>query len=61
MQQLRQSQMDNDSLREQLDEESEGRSDLARQLTKSNQELQAMKAKFDGEAVQRAEELEEQK
>ena len=61
MQQLKQAQMDNDSLRDQLEEECEGRADVSRQLARTNQELAAMKAKFDGEAVQRAEELEEQR
>lgn len=57
--QLKQLQEEIEQLREQAEEEAEGREDAQRQLTKVNAELAAMKAKFDGEAVQRAEELEE--
>ncbi|XP_011682897.1 myosin-16 isoform X3 [Strongylocentrotus purpuratus] len=59
--QLRQLQADNDQLRDQVEEESEARAEVQRILTKVNGELNQMRAKFDGEAVQRAEELEEAK
>lgn len=51
--------MENDALREQVEEESEGRSEAQRHLAKVNSELSQLRAKFDGEAVARAEELEE--
>lgn len=59
--QLRQLQADNDQLRDTVEEESEARAEVQRILTKVNGELNVMRAKFDGEAVQRAEELEEAK
>ena len=59
--QLRQSQADCDQLRDSLEEEMEARAEVQRQMTKVNGELNQLRAKFDGEAVQRAEELEEAK
>ncbi len=53
--------MENDQLREAVDEEAEGKAEAQRHLAKVNSELSALRAKFDGEAVQRAEELEEQR
>ncbi|XP_069185689.1 myosin heavy chain, muscle isoform X42 [Procambarus clarkii] len=49
---------DIDGLREQLDEEGEGKADLQRQLSKSNAEAQMWRAKYESEGVARAEELE---
>lgn len=43
----------------QLEEESEARLDLERQLVKSNGELQHWRSKFEAEASARAEEIEE--
>jgi len=48
-----------ESLRVQLEEESEARLDLERQLIKANGESQAWKSKYDSEANARAEEVEE--
>ena len=39
---------DLDALREQLEEEQDGRSDLQRQLSKANSEAQQWRAKFEG-------------
>lgn len=52
---------DIESLREQLEEEQEGKSDLQRQLSKANSEVQIWRTKFEGEGTARAEELEEAK
>ncbi|XP_069168163.1 myosin heavy chain, muscle-like [Procambarus clarkii] len=49
---------DIDGLREQLDEESEGKADLQRQLSKANAEAQMWRAKYESEGLARAEELE---
>lgn len=43
----------------QLEEESEARLDLERQLVKANGDVQTWKSKYDGEAAARAEEVEE--
>ena len=50
---------DLDAVREQLEEESEGRSDLQRQLSKANNEVQQWRTKFEQEGTARADELEE--
>ncbi|XP_055593753.1 myosin heavy chain, muscle-like [Uranotaenia lowii] len=52
---------DLDNLREQVEEESEGKGDIQRQLSKSNAEAQLWRSKFESEGVARAEELEESK
>lgn len=52
---------DIDTLREQLEEEQESKSDMQRQLSKANTEVQMWRAKFEGEGTARAEELEEAK
>lgn len=52
---------DLDALREQLEEELEGKSDLQRQLSKANTEIQQWRAKFESEGTARADELEESK
>lgn len=51
--------IDLESVRVQLEEESEARLDLERQLVKSNGEAQQWRIKFEGEAAARAEEIEE--
>jgi len=52
---------DLDSMREQLDEESEAKADFQRQLSKASAEAQMWRAKYEGDGVARAEELEETK
>ncbi|CAL4063538.1 unnamed protein product [Meganyctiphanes norvegica] len=46
------------SLREQLDEESEGKADVHRQLSRANAEAQMYRAKYEAEGIARVEELE---
>ena len=48
-----------DALREQLEEEQEGRSDCNRQLSKAQNEVAAWRSKFEQEGTARADELEE--
>lgn len=48
-----------ESVRVQLEEESEARLDLERQLVKANGEVQHWRSKFEAEASARAEEIEE--
>lgn len=48
-----------ESVRVQLEEESEARLDLERQLVKANGDAQTWKSKYDTEAAARAEEVEE--
>lgn len=48
-----------ESVRVQLEEESEARLDLERQLVKANGDAQTWKSKYDSEAAARAEEVEE--
>lgn len=48
-----------ESVRVQLEEESEARLDLERQLVKANGDAQTWKSKYDSEATARAEEVEE--
>uniref|UniRef100_T1IQ65 Myosin heavy chain, muscle n=1 Tax=Strigamia maritima TaxID=126957 RepID=T1IQ65_STRMM len=52
---------DVDVMREQVEEEQEAKNDLHRQLSKANAEVQLWRAKFEGEGLARAEELEEAK
>ncbi|XP_054257732.1 myosin heavy chain, muscle isoform X7 [Macrosteles quadrilineatus] len=52
---------DIDNLREQVEEEAEGKGDLQRQLSKANAEAQLWRSKYESEGVARAEELEEAK
>jgi len=52
---------DQDGLREQLDEEAEGKADLVRQLSKANAEAQLWRAKYESEGIAKTEELEESK
>ncbi len=52
---------DLDTMREHLDEEVQGKTDLHRQLSKANAEAQLWRAKYESEGVARAEELEESK
>lgn len=51
---------DVDAIREQIEEEQEGKADLQRQLSKANSEVQAWRTKFDSEGS-RVEELEDSK
>lgn len=48
-----------ESVRVQLEEETEARLDLERQLTRANGEAQTWRSKYEGEAAARAEEVEE--
>ncbi|XP_072746206.1 myosin heavy chain, muscle isoform X37 [Anoplolepis gracilipes] len=52
---------DLDNIREQVEEEAEGKADLQRQLSKANAEAQLWRTKYESEGVARAEELEEAK
>lgn len=52
---------DLDILREQVEEEAEGKADIQRQLSKANAEAQLWRTKYESEGVARAEELEEAK
>lgn len=52
---------DLDLLREQLEEESEAKSEIQRQLSKNNAEAQLWRTKYESEGVARTEELEEAK
>ena len=52
---------DIDGIREQLEEESEAKVDLQRQLSKANAEAQMWRTKYESEGVAKAEELEEAK
>nr|CAD7439933.1 unnamed protein product [Timema bartmani] len=52
---------DLDNLREQVEEEAEGKADIQRQLSKANAEAQLWRSKYESEGVARAEELEEAK
>lgn len=52
---------DLDNLREQVEEEAEGKGDLQRQLSKANAEAQLWRSKYENEGVARSEELEEAK
>ena len=58
---MRNMQADMDQLREQLEEEQEGRADVQRALMKAQAEIQQWRSKFEGEGVNRSEELEEAK
>ncbi|XP_037042171.1 myosin heavy chain, muscle isoform X14 [Bradysia coprophila] len=52
---------DLDNLREQVEEEAEGKADLQRQLSKANAESQVWRSKYESDGVARSEELEEAK
>ena len=52
---------DLDNIREQAEEEAEGKADIQRQLSKANAEAQLWRTKYESEGVARAEELEEAK
>lgn len=52
---------DMDAVREQLEEEQESKSDVQRQLSKANNEIQQWRSKFESEGANRTEELEDQK
>ncbi len=50
-----------DSLRDQLDEEAEAKSELQRQLSKANADIQQWRSRFENEGLSKAEELEDAK
>ena len=50
-----------DNLREALEEENENKGDIQRQLVKTQNEMQQLKAKFEGSGSVRSEELDEAK
>ena len=52
---------DYDLCKEQLEEEQEGKNEMMRQLSKSNGEIGQWRTKYETDAVQRTEELEEAK
>ncbi|KHJ98009.1 myosin head [Oesophagostomum dentatum] len=52
---------ENDSLREQLDTESEAKAELLRQISKQNAEIQQWKARFESEGLTKLDEIEEAK
>merc|ERR1711881_657295 len=52
---------DNDLLREQYEEEQESKAELQRQLSKANAEVASWRTKYETDAIQRTEELEEAK
>jgi len=56
---LHQVEIELESVRVQLEEETEARLDLERQLTRANGEVQTWRSKYEGEAAARAEEVEE--
>jgi len=52
---------DLDLLREQIEEEQEGKSELQRTLSKANAEVATWRSKYETDAIQRMEEMEEAK
>jgi septal ring factor EnvC (AmiA/AmiB activator) len=56
--QLKNVQHENDSLREQVDDEAEGKAECLRQISKLNAEIQQWKARFEGEGLMKMEEIE---
>merc|ERR1712193_546747 len=52
---------DNDLLREQYEEEQEAKAEIQRQLSKANAEVASWRTKYETDAIQRTEELEEAK
>lgn len=52
---------DSDLLREQYEEEQEAKAELQRSLTKANAEVAQWRTKYETDAIQRTEELEEAK
>jgi len=59
--QLRALESEKDSLRDHLEEEAEAKAELQRLLSKSNNECQQWRAKFESEGLGKMEEYEEQK
>ncbi|KAK0408652.1 hypothetical protein QR680_004074 [Steinernema hermaphroditum] len=59
--QLKNLQHENDNLREQLEEEQEGKAECLRQISKLNAEIQQWKARFESEGLLKMEEIEEAK
>lgn len=58
---LQSSRHDCDLLREQYEEEQEGKSELQRALSKANAEVAQWRTKYETDAIQKTEELEEAK
>ena len=58
---LQSSRHDCDLLREQYEEEQEGKAELQRALSKANSEVAQWRTKYETDAIQRTEELEEAK
>lgn len=58
---LQSSRHDCDLMREQLEEEHEAKSELQRALSKANAEVAQWRTKYETDAIQRTEELEEAK
>lgn len=58
---IRNLQADIDALREQLEEESESKADMQRQLSRANADAQSWRVKYESEGLARAEELEDAK
>ena len=58
---LRNLEHDYEHLREGLDEEQEAKAELQRQITKANNDAQQWRAKYEGEGLSRADDLEEAK
>ena len=56
---LQSSRHDCDLLREQYEEEQEGKAELQRALSKANSEVAQWRTKYETDAIQRTEELEE--
>jgi septal ring factor EnvC (AmiA/AmiB activator) len=59
--QLKNFQHENDSLREGLDEEAEGKAETLRQISKLNAEIQQWKARFESEGLVKLDEIEDAK
>lgn len=58
---MRNYQAEVDSLREQLDEETERKNEAQRMVSKANAEVLQWRARFESEGLQKADELEEAK
>lgn len=59
--QIKNYQHENDNLREQMDEEGEGKGELQRQISKLNAEIQQWKARFESEGLAKVDEIEDAK
>lgn len=59
--QLKNYQHENDNLREQLEEEAEGKAELQRHISKLNGEIQQWRARFESEGLSKVDEIEDAK